>query len=110
MAGNFNVHSSIWNFYCHKRQNATILEELIDQFGLLINNKPERATCLLSKEISVTNLALSTTELRSLILWKIPEEYPSLSNHELIVLCWEDILVDFNSINQKRSEIISWAY
>lgn len=30
-------------------------------------------------------------ELGPLRIWEIPEEYPSLSNHELIIMEWEDI-------------------
>ena len=44
MAGDVNSHSPIWNPHCRKRQNATILEDLIEQFGLLINNEPGRTT------------------------------------------------------------------
>ena len=36
-------------------------------------------------------MALSSPELGPLCLWEIPEEYPSLSDHELILLGWDDI-------------------
>lgn len=91
MAGNINAHSSIWNSYCYKRQNATILEDLIKQFGLFINNKSGRTTRSLNREVSVINLALFTAKLGPLTLWEIPEKYPLLSDHELIVLYWEDL-------------------
>ncbi len=51
MAGDVNVHSPVWNSHCHRRQNTTILEDIIEQFGLLINNKSERAARFLSREV-----------------------------------------------------------
>ncbi len=30
MAGDINAHSPVCNFHCQRRQNATILEELIE--------------------------------------------------------------------------------
>ena len=106
MAGVVNAHSLIWNSHYHRRQNATILEDIIEQFGLLINNKPGRATRPSSREISIIDLAISSPQLGPLTLWEIPDEYPSLSNHELIVLRWED--VDYNSANPKDGQITGW--
>lgn len=37
---------------------------------------------------------MSTVELGFLTLWEIPEDYPPFSDHELILLCWEDINYD----------------
>lgn len=106
MARDINAHSPIWNSHCNRRQNATILEELIEQFEPLINSKPGRATRPSSREVLVIDLALSTVELVPLILWEIPEKYPSLSDHELIVLRWEDM--DYVSMKQNCGGIISW--
>lgn len=39
-------------------------------------------------------------------LWEIPDEYPPLSNHELIVLRWE--YVNYNSANSKDGQITGW--
>ena len=47
MAGNVNAHSFVWNSHCHRRKNAIFFKKLIKEFRLLINNKPERATCTL---------------------------------------------------------------
>lgn len=60
MAGDINAHSPVRNSHCHKNQNATILEEIIEQFGLLINNEPGRATCHFSRELSIIDLVLSS--------------------------------------------------
>ena len=106
MAGDINTHSPIWNPHCQRRQNATILEDLIEQFGLFISNEPGRSTRPSSREVSVIDLALSSIELGPLTLWEIPEEFPSLSDHELIVLRWEDI--DCDSVNQNSGKITGW--
>ena len=87
IAGDINALSPVWNPHCYKRQNALVLEELIEKFDLLINNKPGRSTRPSSHNVSIIDLALSTAELGPLTLWEIPEEYPALSDHELIVFC-----------------------
>ncbi len=76
---------------------------MIDQYGLLINNKPGRSTRPTSQGILVIDLALSTSELGPLTLWEIPEEYPALSDHELILLRWEDINHDLSQSNTARA-------
>ena len=106
MAGDVNAHSSIWNPHCRRRQNATILEDLIEQFGLLVNNEPGRITQPLSREVSIIDLALSSAQLGPLTLWKIPEEHPSCSDYELIVLRWED--VEYNLTNKSCGKITGW--
>lgn len=56
MPGDINAYNPIWNSYCHKRQNATILEKLIKQFRVLINNKPGRITHPIGREVSIIDL------------------------------------------------------
>ena len=51
MAGDVNAHNPVWNSHCHRRQNAMILEDIIKQFGLLINNKPGWATRPSSRKV-----------------------------------------------------------
>ncbi len=92
--------------HCHQKQNASVLEEIIDQYDLLVNNEPGRATRLLSQRISIIDLAFSTVELGPLTLWEIPEEYPLLSDHELILLHWEDC--DIGVPQQNTSRAIGW--
>ena len=86
-----NAHSPIWNSHCRGRKNAKPLEDLIEKFNLLINNESGRTTRPASDGISIIDLALSTAELGPLTLWEIPDDYPSLSDQELILLRWEDI-------------------
>ena len=83
--GDMNVHSLIWNLHYQIRKNAKPLEDLIEKFDLFINNEPGRTTRLASKGISIIDLALLITELEFLTLWEMPEESPSLSDHELIL-------------------------
>ena len=72
----------------------------------MINNEPGRATRPIGREVSIIDLTLSLPQLGPLTLWKIPEEYPSLSNHELIVLQWED--VGYNLVNSKDRQVTGW--
>lgn len=39
-----NNYGPVWNPYFHQKQSASILEEIIDQYGLLVNNESERST------------------------------------------------------------------
>ena len=59
---------------------------MIDEYGVLVNNKLGRSTWLISQKTLIIDLVLSTTKLGLLTLWKIPEEYLALSNYELILL------------------------
>lgn len=52
------------------------------------------------------DLALSTAELSLLTLWEILEEYPALSDHELIVLHWENIYQNVTKFSTSR--ITGW--
>lgn len=91
MLGDINAHSPVWNPHCQRRKNAKPLEDLIEIFDLLINNELGQTTRPASADVSVIDLALSTVELDFLTLWEIPEDYPSISDHELILLRWNDI-------------------
>ena len=66
------------------------MEELIETHEILVNNDTDFPTRPGSREISIIDLALTSPDLGLLRVWEIPEEYPSLSDHELIVLEWED--------------------
>lgn len=91
LLGDINAHSPLWNPHCQRIINAKSLDELIEKFHLLINNESGRATRPASRGVSIIDLTLSTIELGPLSLWEIPQDYPSLSDHELIVLRWKDI-------------------
>lgn len=96
IAGDINAYSSIWNPHCHRRQNASVLEEFIGKFSLLINNKLGRPTRPASQGISVIDLSLSIAELGPLTLWEIPEKHPALLDHLFILLRWEDADIELS--------------
>lgn len=90
--GDMNAHSPMWNPHCQTEKNAGPLEELIESYELIINNDPDYATRLASqRRVSIIDLAFSSPELGPLCLWEIPEEYPSLSDHELILVGRDDM-------------------
>ena len=86
LLGDINAHSLSWNLYCIRQQNAGPLEDLIDKFELIVNNNTHYPKHFQSQGISIIDLILTTASLGPLILWEIPEEYPSISDHELILL------------------------
>lgn len=87
-----NAYNPMWNFHCQRRKNFEPLEDFIEKYGLIVNNDPDYSTQPASQGgVSIIDLALSSPELGPLCLWEIPEEYPSLSDHKLILLGWEDI-------------------
>ena len=106
LVGDMNAHSPSWNPHCTRRQNAGPLEELIDKFELIVNNNTDFATRPASQGISIIDLALSTGNLGPLTLWEIPEEYPSLSDHELVLLQWDDLRSDIGT--SARPISIGW--
>lgn len=90
-----NIHSTSWNPHCVRRQNTGLLEEFIDKYELIINNNIDFPTRPQSLGISIIDLALTTAALGALTLWDIPKEYPSMSDHELILFQWEDLNHDW---------------
>lgn len=83
----------MWNPYCRQNVNAGPLEELIERYELVVINDTDFPTRPSSPGMSIIDLALTSPELGSLQVWKTPEEYPLLSNHELILMEWEDIKI-----------------
>ena len=69
---------------------------------MIVNNNTDYPTRSRSQGISIIDLALTTTSLGPLTLWEIPEEYPSMLDHKLILLQWEDLE---QSKNQSRPAI-----
>ncbi len=96
----------IWNLRCQRKKNPKPLENLIEKFGLFINNESRRITRSTSQGVSIIDLALSIAELGLLTLWEIFEQYLSLSDHELILLQWEDI--SYNLPEKTKAASTSW--
>lgn len=66
IVGDMNVHNTMWNPHCHRRQNGGPLEMLIETYELLVNNDPDYATRPSSGGIFIINLALTSPELSPL--------------------------------------------
>ena len=84
--GDVNAHSTMWNSHCRQSKNANPLKELIESFELVVNNDIDFPTRPSSQGISIIDLAITSLELGVLQFWEISEEYPSLSDHELILI------------------------
>jgi hypothetical protein len=68
------------------------MEALIEEFNLYINNKANTPTRPKSTPgILIINLALTTQGLGPLSTWAIDQDHPTGSDHEVIVLGWEDL-------------------
>lgn len=64
-----NAHSPIWNPHCQTRKNAGPLEELIENYELIVNHDPDYATRpAIQGGVSIIDLALSSPELGPLFL------------------------------------------
>ena len=102
-----NAYSSMWNPHCRQSINAGPLEELIESYELIVNNDTEFPTRPSSPGISIIDLALTSPDLGPLQVWEIPEEYPSLSDHELILIEWEDI--DTQGQENTQAAMSGWS-
>ncbi len=105
--GDMNAHSSLWNPRYRQNVNAGPLEEFIESYELIVNNNTDFSTRPSSPGISIIDLALTSPDLDPLRVWEIPEEYPSLSNHELILIEWEGI--DTQSLGNTQAAISGWS-
>ena len=105
--GDMNAHSAMWNPHCHQNVNAGPLEELIESYELIVNNNTDFPTRPSSPGISIIDLALTSPDLGPLRVWEIPEEYPSLSDHELILVEWEDM--DIQSCRNTQAAMNGWS-
>lgn len=80
---------------------------LIKTYELFINNDPDYATRPSSGGISIIDLALTSPELGPLRVWEIPEEYPSLSDHELILLEWDEM--EEEKLGSQQGSSTGWS-
>ncbi len=107
IVGDINAHNTIWNPHCRQPKNAGSLEELIEGFELIVNNNTDFPTRLSSQGISIIDLALISPELGVFQVWGIFEEYPSLSDHRLILIEWEDIEVQ--GLDKQQIAMTGWS-
>src|SRR5271156_5828740 len=107
LLGDFNAHSPAWNPLISQRKDAGPLEQLIEDYNLILNNEPGAITRP-GKENggSIIDLTFTTEELGPLEIWAIETEWPTPSDHVLIVLEWAD--VDNTPVINNRGEITGW--
>lgn len=96
-----NTYSLFINYHYQKKINDKPLETLIKRFYLLINNKLDRLTRLVSRRVSIIDLALSTVKLGSLSLLEIPEDYLSVFDYGFIIVWWENKDYDLSTFKNR---------
>jgi endonuclease/exonuclease/phosphatase family metal-dependent hydrolase len=107
LLGDFNAHSPAWNPLISRRKDAGPLEQLIEDYDLILNNEPGVITRPGKDSTgSVIDLTFTTEELGPLELWAIETEWLTPSDHVLIVLEWADI--DDTPIIPNKGEITGW--
>ena len=89
------------------KTNASLLEDLIKTYESIVNNNTNFLIRISSRKFSINNLALTNSELGPLRVWKIPKKYLSLSDHELILMEWEDIKIEDNK--KKQATMSGWS-
>lgn len=107
-SGGYERTCPMWNPHCQTRENAGPLEELVESYELIVNIDRDYAARPASQgRISNIDLVLSsrTPESGPLFLWEILEEYPSLSDHELIF--W-DVMIWSNKISPAYPKEPQW--
>ena len=107
IVGDVNAHSPMWNPHCRQKVNAGPLEELLESYELIVNNDTDFPTRPSSPGISIIDLALTSLELGPLRVWEILEEYPSLSDHEFILMEWEEI--DIPGQKNTQAAMSGWS-
>lgn len=88
LAGDFNARSPSWDPWVSGRQNATMVERLIERQELIINNNDHQPTRRGKNCRSIIDLTLSTQSLGALTTWEIEEGLATTSDHEVIVFAW----------------------
>ena len=92
LLGDFNAHSPLWNPLAGSRTNAGPLEGLIERKDLFINNEPGVPTRpKATPGISVIDLTLTTARMGPLETWRVDQDYPTGSDHEVLVMEWGEL-------------------
>lgn len=76
----------MYNPHSWQPKNAGPLQELIKRSELIVNNDIDFFICVSIQGISIIDLSFYYFEVSFLQVWEIHKDYPSLSNHELILL------------------------
>ena len=106
LIGDFNAHSTVWNPRSRTRANAAPLESLIDIYELFVNNDPEVPTRpKQTPGLSIIDLAITSPELGPLATWYVDSEHSTPSDHELIVVEWDEM---GQPIGNQPREVTGW--
>jgi hypothetical protein len=90
----FNAYSPLWDLF-QTRNNAGPLEDIIAEFGLILNNEPGAIirpteavnSCYIG---SIIDLTFTTPEIGLLESWVIEIDHLTPLDHELIIFQWLD--------------------
>lgn len=67
IVGDFKPHSKVWNVHCRERREQPRLERLVDDYELILNNKPGKATQPTHrKKTSIIDLIITTVDIGAL--------------------------------------------
>jgi hypothetical protein len=92
LAGDFNARSPAWDPWVAGRQNAGMVERLIERHELIVNNNDHQATRCGKNCRSIIDLTLSTRKVGALARWEIDENLATASDHEIIVFSWPPLV------------------
>lgn len=81
LVGDFNTHSPYWNPTCEHRQRAQRLENIIDRYGLIVNNDISVATRPKQTKGRSIDLILKTLDLGDFPAWTIEQDCATPSDH-----------------------------
>jgi ribonuclease HI len=104
--GDFNARSQLWDPN-GKGENAKDLEEIIEKFGLILNNDTRVFTREQGKSKSVIDLAFTTPQLGLLETWITLEESQIPSDHKAILLEFQEIQ-DPQKYQKTQGEVTGW--
>ena len=105
--GDVNTYSLMRNPHYRQKMNAGPLEELIESYELIVYNDTDFPTRPSSPGISIIDLTITSPNLGPVRVWEISEEYPSLLDHELILIEWEDI--DTQGHENAQATMSGWS-
>jgi hypothetical protein len=109
LLGDFNAHSSEWNPRATSHTGAGPLEKLIEDYMLILNNKPGAITRPGTTHTgSIIDLTFTTIEIGVLDRWAIEEDLPTLSDHELIIFEYSDLDLDETPLKTRKGEVTGW--
>ena len=91
--GDFNAYNSKWNSTCENLIGARLLEALLTKFNLIVINEEGVPTRRSLEKVFIIDLAITAPSIGDIIIWYIlGRSYSSMSDYELIVMSWPDLV------------------